>query len=102
MERIHIRLCARLEPLIREGKKLHAQGLTYKRMHELGLEYRYVALYLQDKISKKEMLEKLYTEIRRYAKRQMTWFKRNKKIKWFKPEELKEIEKYARMQLKGD
>jgi tRNA dimethylallyltransferase len=52
-------------------------------MEELGLEYKYMALHLQDKISRKEMLEKLNSEIYKYAKRQMTWFKRDKKIKWF-------------------
>lgn len=109
-KRIRQRLLKRLEPMIREGKKLHARGLTYKRMHELGLEYRYISMYLQGKISKKEMVEKLYIEIRQYSKRQMTWFKRNKKIRWFtlsavegfKPNEYKRIEKYVRMALVGD
>ena len=99
-KRIHERLLKRLEPMIHEGRKLHRQGLSYKRMHELGLEYRYLAMYLQGKISKKEMFEKLNTAIRQYAKRQMTWFNRNKSIKWFKPEEYKEIEKYARVMLR--
>ena len=106
-KRIYRRLLARLEPMIREGKKLHKQGLTYTRMHRLGLEYRYIAMYLQNRITKDEMLEKLYTEIRRYSKRQMTWFRRNKRIRWFTlsaiegftPDEFKKIEKYARMAL---
>lgn len=42
-----------------------------------------MALYLQNKIDKKEMIEKLNSEIYKYAKRQMTWFKRDKQIKWF-------------------
>ncbi|MDO8569461.1 MAG: tRNA (adenosine(37)-N6)-dimethylallyltransferase MiaA [bacterium] len=106
-KRIYKRLLQRLKPMIREGKRLHKQGLTYKRMRELGLEYRYIALYLQGKTLQKEMVEKLYAESGHYAKRQMTWFKRNKKIKWFilksiegfKPEEYKEIERYARRML---
>ncbi len=100
-ERIYQRLLKRTSGIIREGKGLHAKGLTYKRMHELGLEYRYVALYLQGKISKDEMVEKLNIAIRQYAKRQMTWFKRNKKIRWFtlnavegfRPDQYKKIEK---------
>src|SRR3989344_5621017 len=76
-EKIYKRLLKRLEPMIREGRKLHTQGLTYKRMHELGLEYRHIALYLQGKLSREETIDKLYVKIRRYAKRQMTWFKRN-------------------------
>jgi tRNA dimethylallyltransferase len=54
-------------------------------MKELGLEYRYVAQYLQNKITKEEMLQKLNSEIYKYAKRQMTWFKRDSKINWFDP-----------------
>ena len=69
--------------MINEARKLHRQGLSWKRMHGLGLEYKYMALYLQDKISKQEMAKKLESEIYQYAKRQMTWFKRDKEIKWF-------------------
>lgn len=101
-ERIYKRLSLRLGPMIREGRKLHTQGLTYRRMNELGLEYRYIALYLQGKLSRQEMADKLFIEIKRYAKRQMTWFKRNKKIRWFKPNEFKNITEYARMALLGD
>ncbi|OHB06020.1 MAG: tRNA (adenosine(37)-N6)-dimethylallyltransferase MiaA [Candidatus Zambryskibacteria bacterium RIFCSPLOWO2_01_FULL_47_33] len=102
-ERIYKRLLKRLEPMIREGTKLHSQGLSYQRMHQLGLEYRYIALYLQGKLSREETIDKLYVKIRRYAKRQMTWFKRNKKIRWFEPSQAKEIEKYVRIELsKGD
>ena len=98
-QRIYKRLLKRLNGMIREGKKLHKQGLTYKRMHELGLEYRYIGMYLQNKISRQEMIDKLYIESRHYAKKQMTWFKRNKEIKWFKPEKYKEIEKYVERML---
>lgn len=98
-KRIKERLDKRLTGMIAEAKKLHKEGLTYKRMNELGLEYRYLALLLQDKHTKAEMKEQLYFAIRQYAKRQMTWFKRNKKIKWFKPEEKTKIEKHVRAML---
>ena len=85
-EKIRLRLLARIRAgMIAEAKKLHRQGLSWKRMEELGLEYRYLARYLRNEISKKEMIEKLATEIWRYAKRQMTWFKQDKKINWFRP-----------------
>ena len=52
-ERIRKRLVQRIKAsMINEAKSLHRQGLSWKRMHELGLEYRYLALYLQGKISK--------------------------------------------------
>ncbi len=98
-KRIKERLEQRMTGMIAEAKKLRKEGLSYKRMHELGLEYRYLALLLQKKLTKAEMKEQLYFAIRQYGKRQMTWFKRNKKIKWFKPEEKLKIEKYIRAML---
>ena len=83
-EKINKRLLARIKlGMIEEIKNLHKKGLSWKRMEEMGLEYRYVAQYLQKKISKEEMLRKLNSEIYKYAKRQTTWFKRDPKIKWF-------------------
>lgn len=99
-KRIRQRLEKRMPSMIREVKKLiKLKKLSYKRMHELGLEYRYLALYLEGKLSKEEMTEKLYIAIRQYAKRQMTWFKRNKDIKWFKPEDTEGIENYIKNRL---
>ncbi len=72
----------------------HESGLSWKRLEELGLEYRFVAQYLQNKISYQQMLEILQKEIEHYAKRQMTWFKRDKRIHWVKNS--KEAEKLVR------
>ncbi len=80
---IHTRLVARIKQgMVGEAKRLHSQGLSYKRMEELGLEYRYMARLLQNKTSKKEFVLELEREINKYAKRQYRWFKRNKDIKW--------------------
>ncbi|MBI4993536.1 tRNA (adenosine(37)-N6)-dimethylallyltransferase MiaA [Candidatus Wolfebacteria bacterium] len=69
--------------MIKEVKDLHYKnGLSWKRLDNLGLEYRYISRYLQGLITKKEMIEILEKEIHRYAKRQMTWFKRDKDIIW--------------------
>ena len=110
--RIHKRLLSRIKAgMITEAKNLHNSGLSWKRMFSLGLEYRYESLLLQNKITKQEFVEKLNTEIWRYAKRQMTWFKRpahhslgeggDKKIKWFSPTHLpeinKEVEKFVKV-----
>jgi tRNA dimethylallyltransferase len=82
-KRIHSRLLKRAEMgMIKEVENLHLKGLSWKRMGELGLEYRYIARYLQGKLSKEEMITQLEKEIVRYAKRQMTWFKKDKRIKW--------------------
>lgn len=83
-KKIEKRLLVRMKVgMLKEAKKLHREGLSWKRMEELGLEYRFMAFYLQNKITKQEMLKKLNSEIYKYAKRQMMWFKRDKEIKWF-------------------
>lgn len=82
---IHTRLLARLKTgMIAEAKRLHAKGLSYKRMEQLGLEYRYMARLLQHKITKEEFVIELEREIQKYAKRQLRWFIRNKDIHWIK------------------
>jgi tRNA dimethylallyltransferase len=87
-QRIHDRLFARLDAgMLDEARQLNSAGLTWERMEDLGLEYRYIARHLQGKISYDDMLVELEKEIVSYAKRQMTWFKKNKEIVWFKPEE---------------
>lgn len=79
-ERIHKRLMKRMKiGMVKEIERLHEQGVSWKRLESFGLEYRYIAQYLQKKLTKEEMLEKLYSEIVKFAKRQRTWFK-----KWVK------------------
>lgn len=85
-EKIKNRLLARIKKgMLKEIENLHKNGLSWKRMEALGLEYRYGALYLQKKISKNEMIEKINTETWHYAKRQKTWFKRDPNIIWIDP-----------------
>lgn len=79
------RLLKRLKQgMIEEVKKLKKSDLSWKRLENFGLEYRYIAYYLQNKLYYKEMVEKLNKAIWHYARRQMTWFKKNKKINWIK------------------
>lgn len=91
-ERIYNRIISRIKKgMLEEIKSLHNKGLSWKRMDELGLEYRYGALYWQKKLSKEEMIEKLNTKTWHYAKRQKTWFKCDPQIIWINP--LKNSEK---------
>ncbi len=77
------RLTTRIKQgMIQEIRKLHASGISWKRLESFGLEYRWVALYLQNKITRSEMQDGLLRDIIRYAKRQMRWFKRNPNITW--------------------
>lgn len=80
---INSRLAAHLSAgMIAEAKRLHKAGLSYTRMEELGLEYKYLARFLQNKTTKEELVATLQKEIWHYAKRQRTWFKRNTDIHW--------------------
>jgi len=100
-KRIHARIISRMKKgMIEEIQNLHKTGVSWKRMYSLGLEYRYISLFLQGKLTKEEMIETLYTKTCQYAKRQMTWFKRNKNIVWVEPEKLEEAEKAIRLFLK--
>jgi tRNA dimethylallyltransferase len=82
-KKIRTRLSARLkEGMVEEITALRRSGLSWKKLEGFGLEYKYCALYLQNKISAEEMESQLYTAIRQYAKRQMTWWKRNQDIQW--------------------
>lgn len=87
-KRIYKRLIKRLEKenMIDEVRQLRRKNITRKRLENFGLEYKYIALYLQKKIDYDEMVEKLFIAIRQFAKRQMTWFRRwekqGAKINW--------------------
>lgn len=99
-QKIHVRLLSRMKKgMLAEAQKLHSKGLSYKRMEALGLEYRYLALYLQQKITKQEMLNKLEIEIGQYARRQMQWFKRDARIKWFEPTDTPSIQTHVAQSL---
>ncbi len=83
------RLLKRLKGgMIAEVKRLKnpptGRGLSWKRLEEFGLEYRSVAQYLQKKLNYQEMIEKIQKESEHFAKRQMTWFKRDSRIHWIK------------------
>ena len=71
------RLLKRLkEGMVEEVKKLRKSGISWKKLEEFGLEYEWVAKYLQGKIGYKEMVESLQKDIEKFAKKQMTYFKK--------------------------
>lgn len=76
-KRITERLEERLNTgMIEEVSELCSAGLTWERLESFGLEYRFIAQYLQKKIIFDEMKNKLNTAIHQFAKRQETWFRR--------------------------
>jgi tRNA dimethylallyltransferase len=86
---IYKRLIQRLEQedMIGEVQRLHkVHRVSWKRMINFGLEYKYITLYLRGELSYDEMVEKLYIAICQFAKRQRSWYRRwekqGQKIYW--------------------
>ena len=104
-QRITSRLKDRLHSgMIEEVKKLNDSGITWDKLDFFGLEYRYVGLYLQGRISYDDMFKKLNTQIHQFAKKQETWFRRMEKrgiqIHWINGEDLNSIEEIVERLIK--
>jgi len=87
-EVLYARIGERLDARIRDGmvdeiKGLLDRGVSYEFLDKLGLEYRFTAQYLKGQFASfAEYREKLFQAIRHFAKRQMTWFRKEKEIVW--------------------
>ena len=75
--RIEARLRQRLaEGMTTEVQHLLDEGIDANRLMRFGLEYRHVTRFLFGLCSEQQMFDNLFTDIRRFSKRQMTWFRR--------------------------
>lgn len=84
-KKITQRLNKRLKQgMVEEVKGLHNTGVSWKRLKSFGLEYSVIARLLENKITRREMLASIKSESLKYAKRQMTWFNKDKRIIWIK------------------
>ncbi len=70
--------------MVAEVKRLHANGVAYKKLESFGLEYRHVSRYLQKKITREEMMRLIQKDSERLAKQQLFWFKKDARIVWTK------------------
>lgn len=85
-EKLYERINKRVDIMIQKGLVKEVKDLIDK-YDELptamqGLGYKEVVTYLNKEISYEDMIEKIKLETRHYAKRQLTWFRRNKNIIW--------------------
>jgi tRNA dimethylallyltransferase len=90
-KRITQRLLTRLEGgMIEEVEQLIRNGVTVAMLRYYGLEYKYIAMYLEGELTYDDMVARLNTAIHQFAKRQMTWFRRMEKngtrIHWLEGE----------------
>ena len=89
---IHLRLIDRLQAgMLDEVKGLIAAGVTHQRLEDLGLEYRYLSRYLRNEMEYDDMVLELETKTKQFAKRQLTWLKRDKDIVWVNPKDITHI-----------
>jgi len=109
---IKIRLQKRINGIITEVRTLTLNGveglknskLSFKRLEELGLEYRFVARLqryaqhcgqAQYYEKKREIMVTLQKEIEHFAKRQMTWFRKDKRIIWLNVKSAEDLDVFA-------
>ena len=94
--RIADRLQARLnDGMIEEVQSLLKQGVSYGQLNYYGLEYRFLSNYVEGKMNHEEMFDGLVQAIRRFAKKQMTWYRRmekkGQKMNWINAEEQMDV-----------
>ena len=83
---LYDRINKRVDMMIQQGLVQEVQTILNKYSQfptaMQGLGYKEVVEYLEEKCTKEEMIEKIKQETRRYAKRQLTWFRKNKQTIW--------------------
>ena len=93
-EKLYERINKRVDIMIEQGLIEEVKSV-YKKYNKFptamqGLGYKEVVEYLENKTTKEEMIEIIKQETRRYAKRQMTWFRKNKQTIWLNGEDKKQ------------
>ncbi|MGB4204648.1 MAG: tRNA (adenosine(37)-N6)-dimethylallyltransferase MiaA [Bacteroidales bacterium] len=89
------RIALRTDKMIADGLVDEVRSLIpYRHFNALKtVGYKEIFEYLDGKISLSQAIEDIKTNTRRYAKRQLTWFKKDTEYKWFHPDETNEIMK---------
>jgi len=95
-EELYQRIDARMEQMIAQGLFAEAEHLfSHKDKQALQtVGYKEIFAYLENQYDKKEAIRLLKRNSRRYAKRQMTWFRKDKEYQWFSPNDLQKITNY--------
>lgn len=106
-EKLYKKIDQRIEKMIKAGLIQETKRLTKKYSWRLpsmsGIGYKEIGMYLRGEIPLKRAKELIKFATHAYARRQMTWFRRNKKIKWIKlnKDELNKVVRYCKKFLKN-
>lgn len=95
-ELLYDRINLRVDLMLQSGLEKEVKSLTEFREHSAlkTVGYSEFFSYFDDSIDYEECIRLIKRNSRRYAKKQFTWFKKNEEIKWFHPQDLKEIDDY--------
>ena len=93
---VYERINLRVDQMIKDGLIKEVEGLkSFRHLNPLNtVGYSEIFDYLEGKSNREEAIEKIKQNTRRFAKRQITWFKKSEDIKWYKPDELEPIIQY--------
>jgi tRNA dimethylallyltransferase len=92
-EQLYQNIDTRVDRMIEVGLIQEVKSVqSYSRLNALQtVGYAEILDYLNGKISLSEAIRNIKTNTRQYAKRQMTWFRKDKEIKWFEPSQIQEM-----------
>ena len=95
-EELFERIAKRTDKMIADGLVEEARGLyRYRTENALNtVGYKEIFNYIDGKYPLETAIEKIKRNTRVYAKKQITWFKRDERIKWFSPHDRDEIFRY--------
>ncbi len=96
-EELYARIDSRVDAMMEAGLEAEARALyPYRALNALQtVGYRELFDYFDGRITREKAIELIKRNSRRYAKRQMTWFRRDPEIRWFAPDEDEAIINYA-------
>jgi tRNA dimethylallyltransferase len=95
-EELYERINTRVDIMIENGLEDEARALLpFRDLNALNtMGYRELFSYFDGKVSRTEAIDLVKRNSRRYAKRQMTWWSRDRSIRWFHPDEIVKIGDY--------
>ena len=102
-EELYKRINRRVDKMMKEGLLEEAQQMYPKRelnaLNTVG--YKEMFEYMKGKWTLHEAVERIKGNTRRYARKQLTWYKKDEQIRWFHPDDKEEIISYIEQQTKN-
>jgi tRNA dimethylallyltransferase len=96
--RIDARVDERMQQgMVQEVRDLLAAGVSHERLEALGLEYRYISRWLRGEFADEaEMVQRLKYAIHDFTRRQLTWFRKDRRIVWIGGNNVEQAEAVVR------